>query len=170
MVDVEDLAAISRAIQLSVAPVFLITGIGGVLNVISGRMGRVLDRSRWLEHMRETAATEALLRYAYEQRTLDRRVVMLSRAIMLSVASAVAISAVVALLFVAILTGWHLATAVALVFVLAMVLLVAALAIFLIEVRYAARVIRIRKELLQHEGEAETHDRNVAAAHNEKGC
>jgi len=37
---------LAKAIQLSVAPVFLLTAIAGVLGVISNRLARVLDRSR----------------------------------------------------------------------------------------------------------------------------
>ena len=41
-----DLAMI---IQLSVAPVFLLAGIAGFLNVMSGRLGRIVDRARVVE-------------------------------------------------------------------------------------------------------------------------
>jgi hypothetical protein len=39
---------IARVIQLSIAPVFLITGIAGLLGVLSGRLGRTIDRARVL--------------------------------------------------------------------------------------------------------------------------
>src|SRR5256885_12816401 len=39
---------IARVIQLSIAPVFLITGISGLLGVLSGRLGRTIDRARVL--------------------------------------------------------------------------------------------------------------------------
>ena len=39
---------IAHLIQLSVAPVFLLTGIGTLLNVLSGRLARIIDRARVL--------------------------------------------------------------------------------------------------------------------------
>ena len=49
-----DLAMI---IQLSVAPVFLLAGIAGFLNVMSGRLGRIVDRARVVEQ-RETRLSD----------------------------------------------------------------------------------------------------------------
>src|SRR6267378_749815 len=40
---------ISHVIQLSVAPVFLLAGIGSILGVMANRLARVIDRSRTLE-------------------------------------------------------------------------------------------------------------------------
>ena len=45
MISGEDIA---RTIQLAIAPVFLLAGIGAFLNVIAGRLNRVVDRSRFL--------------------------------------------------------------------------------------------------------------------------
>ncbi len=44
----ENVTTISRVIQLAVAPVFLLTGIGAILAVLTGRLGRVVDRFRVL--------------------------------------------------------------------------------------------------------------------------
>ena len=40
---------ISSAIQLAVAPVFLLAGITGALNVMTHRLGRIVDRGRFLK-------------------------------------------------------------------------------------------------------------------------
>jgi len=45
----EALPAIAHAIQLAIAPVFLLTGIAGLLGVMANRLARVIDRGRWLE-------------------------------------------------------------------------------------------------------------------------
>src|SRR6186713_3383196 len=44
----ESINNISDAIQLALGPVFLLTGIAGLLNVISGRLSRIIDRARLL--------------------------------------------------------------------------------------------------------------------------
>lgn len=44
-----DVSIIAHAIQLAVAPVFLLTGIGALLSVMTNRLGRVIDRARRVE-------------------------------------------------------------------------------------------------------------------------
>ena len=39
-----------KAIQLSVSPVFLLAGIGAMMNVLSSRLSRSVDRARELTH------------------------------------------------------------------------------------------------------------------------
>lgn len=40
---------IAHVIQISIGPVFVLTGVGTLLNVLSGRLARILDRARLLE-------------------------------------------------------------------------------------------------------------------------
>ena len=42
------LTAIAHVIQLAVAPVFLLTGVGALLSVLTSRMARIIDRARVL--------------------------------------------------------------------------------------------------------------------------
>src|SRR3954452_20714966 len=63
----------ARAIQLALAPVFLLTGIAGLLNVMTGRLGRIIDRGRHLtEAPRDNLALPPPER-ATEIRALERR-------------------------------------------------------------------------------------------------
>jgi hypothetical protein len=41
-----DIALIAHSIQLSVAPVFLLSGVGVLLGVLTNRLARVVDRAR----------------------------------------------------------------------------------------------------------------------------
>ena len=43
-----DITTIADAIQMAVAPVFLLAGIAGLLAVMTNRLGRVIDRARML--------------------------------------------------------------------------------------------------------------------------
>ena len=43
------LAAVTHGIQLSVAPVFLLTAVSGIISAVAGRLGRIIDRARFLE-------------------------------------------------------------------------------------------------------------------------
>jgi hypothetical protein len=64
---------VAHAIQLALAPVFLLTGIAGILNVMAGRLARIIDRGRQLaEHTppRDLQLSEKL---GLELRGLERR-------------------------------------------------------------------------------------------------
>ena len=49
------LAEVAHVIQLAVAPVFLLTGIGALLGVLASRLARTVDRARELEKKLMTA-------------------------------------------------------------------------------------------------------------------
>ncbi len=142
---------IAQTIQLAVAPVFLLAGIGAFLNVCAGRLARVIDRARMVERLVLKTTGPDHDRLIYEIRKLDRRMTVVNSSIFLSVASAIAVCLVVVLLFAAQLFDAHMATPVALLFILAMVLMISALCTFMVEIRLAARTIHIRSEVLYHE-------------------
>ena len=48
---------LSTAIQMSVAPVFLLAGIGGLLVVLNSRLVRIIDRSRELQALTQSRDT-----------------------------------------------------------------------------------------------------------------
>jgi hypothetical protein len=51
--------AIAHVIQLAVAPVFLLTGVGAVLAVLTQRLARIIDRARVLEERLPVVSEEA---------------------------------------------------------------------------------------------------------------
>jgi hypothetical protein len=142
---------VARTIQLAVAPVFLLAGIGGILNVIAGRLNRVVDRSRVLALLHPESSGEEHSRHVSELRVLHRRIALASNAIFLCVASAVTVCILVTLLFLAELVRLNVVNIVAALFVLAMTLLAAGLVMFLIETRVAVSAIQVREELLERE-------------------
>ena len=148
-------ANVAQVIQLAVAPVFLLAGIGAFLNVCAGRLSRIVDRARDIEPLLLNSRGAEHDRWLVEIRTLDRRMALVSQAIFLSVLAAVLICAVVVLLFAAGLTGAHFGTAIALLFIATMVAIGAGFAVFLVETRVGSRAVRIRAELLGHEAESE---------------
>jgi hypothetical protein len=144
---------VAQVIQLAVAPVFLLAGIGAFLNVTAGRLSRIVDRARVIEPSLLAARGDEHDRLLGEIRTLDRRMALVSQAIFLSVLAAVLICAVVVLLFVAGLTGVHLGTAIALLFIGAMIAVGLGFAVFLFETRVGSNAVRIRTEILEHMAE-----------------
>ena len=143
-------STIAQTIQLSLSPVFMLAGIGALLNVLAGRMARVVDRARVLEALHPRSTGPEHDRHVWELRLLDRRISIINAALFMAVSSAVMTCMVVALLFVAELAVLHIGTTVALAFILAMVLLIASLVAFMIEVRVSLRAVHIRAELLEH--------------------
>lgn len=142
---------IAQTIQLSLSPVFMLAGIGALLNVLAGRLSRVVDRSRALAELHPRSSGPEHDRHVWELRLLDRRIEIINAALFLAVTSAIMTCLVVALLFVAVLADWHLGVVVALCFILAMALLIASLTSFMIEVRVSLRAIHVRPELLERE-------------------
>jgi hypothetical protein len=145
---VAQISDIAHTIQLAVAPVFMLAGIGSFLNVLAGRLNRVVDRARYLAGERRNERGD-IMQLVGELRLLDHRIKLASIAIWLCTASAVMICFVVAGLFIANLARLGFARTMAVGFVAAMLLLVAGLLVFLVEVHVAYRAIRISDELLE---------------------
>lgn len=148
--EVTEIAAI---VQLAVAPVFLLAGIGAFLNVCAGRLARIVERARAVEPQLLGSRGAEHDRLQGEIRILDRRMALVSRAIWLSVLSAVLTCAVVVLLFAGSLLKAEFGTTIALLFIVTMIALGLGFAVFLLETRVASRAVRIRTELLEHQAD-----------------
>lgn len=144
-----EIATIAQTIQLSLSPVFMLAGIGALLNVLAGRLSRVVDRARTVEGLHPRSTGPEHDRHVWELRLLDQRMTIINRALFLAVSSAVMTCAVVALLFIAVLAQLHIGQYVAIAFIAAMLLLIASLVLFMVEVRTSLRAIQVRDELLR---------------------
>lgn len=144
---------IAAIVQLAVAPVFLLAGIGAFLNVCAGRLARIVERARSVEPQLLGSRGAEHDRLQWEIRILDRRMALVSRAIWLSVLSAVLTCAVVVLLFAGSLLDAEFGTTIALLFIATMIALGLGFSVFLLETRVASRAVRIRSELLEHQAE-----------------
>ncbi len=143
------LSTVAATIQVSIAPVFLLAGLAGILNVLVGRMARVVDRARQIEKLHPVSTGREHDRHVWELRLIDRRLSVINTSIALCVASAVAICLVVALMFVAELVHLDIGGWVAVAFILSMLLLTAGLIAFLFEIRLSMRAVHVREELLE---------------------
>ena len=148
-----DLPHLAQIIQLAIAPVFLLAGLGAFLNVCAGRLARVVDRARRVEERILTTRGSEHDRLVEEVRLLDWRIQTVNNAIFSTVLAALLISAVVVLLFVAFLTRVPLAIPIAILFSAAMIATATGFAIFLHETRIASRSVRIRNAILEHQAE-----------------
>jgi hypothetical protein len=144
---------VAEIVRVALAPVFLLSGIGAFLNVLASRLSRIVDRSRQLEPLLLASRGAEHDRWANDLKVLDRRMSLISWATGLSVTSAMLTCLVVILLFAANLIRTHLATEIAWLFMASMVTIGGAFGVFLIETTVAARAVRVRSDLLQHEAE-----------------
>jgi hypothetical protein len=138
-----EVASIAHSIQLSVAPVFLLSGIGVFLGVLTNRLGRVVDRARAFEEKFATASGEDAEALRRRLRVLAKRARLINGSITLATISALLVAIVVALLFASAFVRFSLALPVAVLFVGSMFALVGALVAFLVEVRIATLTVRI---------------------------
>ena len=146
-----ELTQLAQIIQLAVAPVFLLAGLGAFLNVCAGRLARIVDRARALEPRILGSRGDEHDHLIREVRLLDRRIRIVNRAIFATVTAALLISAVVILLFTAFLSELKVGTLIALLFIASMVCTGFGFAIFLHETRLGTNSVRVRTSILDHE-------------------
>lgn len=135
---------VPHAIQLALAPVFLLTGIAGVLNVMAGRLARIIDRGRTLTEGTPPARLHMADSLEFELANLERRRHLASSAITACTLSALLVCSVIAALFVEVLFQVELRWIVGLFFTGSTLALVVGLAYFLREVHLATQTVRIR--------------------------
>jgi len=146
---------IAHLIQIALTPIFLISAIGVILNVLTNRLSRIVDRARIMEDQLCRADYRPLDGRDLHQAlgVLARRARYINAAIAFITVSALFIALVVVMLFVNAFLRWELAAFIACMFILSMLSLAAALSTFLIEVRIATRALRIGIEAASHQGE-----------------
>jgi len=128
-----DVITVSHAIQQSVAPVFLLTGVGAILSVLSTRLARIVDRVRALDKIDDDKRGA----HAIELATLMRRAGWAHWAIIFCTAGALFICIVIAALFLGSEFGVEPSTAISLFFIAAMLALISGLLCFLREIALA---------------------------------
>ena len=142
-----NIESIAKVIQLSVAPVFLLAGVGAILNVLVGRLVRIVDRARVTE-MQFHDADEALVKELHERlEVLATRARLISRAIALSVLCAMLVPAVIVALFVGELFRVSIAIPIAVAFIAGLVSLATGLVYFLREVFVATAALSFGRML-----------------------
>jgi hypothetical protein len=138
------MVGVAHVIQLAIAPVFLLSGIGALLGVMTGRLSRIIDRARRLEALLAEAAPDAAdAAVTQELQVLGKRAHLVSRAIALCTTAALLIATVVIVLFVGAFFRRDLSPLIGVMFVAAMVSLCFGLMMFLREISHAMRTLRI---------------------------
>ncbi len=135
------LGDIAHVIQLAIAPVFLLTAVGTLLAVLSGRLGRSVDRRRALVAAMPELDGATADKARDELAFVHQRIRIIYAAIALAVGCALLICLLIAVAFVDALITVNLSRLVAVLFVLGMLALIGSLALFLREIYLGVNTI-----------------------------
>ena len=142
------IALITHAIQLAIAPVFLLTAIGTIINALAGRLSRAVDRRRQVEDdlIPKLGENDGETRSALDEELtiLARRILATIRAIGFAVVSALLVCLLIGTAFAAAFVSLDLSRPVALLFIAAVVALTISLLLFMHEVFLAAQAVHPR--------------------------
>ncbi len=140
---IENIGDVTNAVQLALAPVFLLTGIAGLLSVMTNRLARIIDRGRCLSETTSNIDGTLPDEIKTELESLEQRRHVASAAINMCVLSALLVCSVVSMFFFEALLHLKLNWLIGILFMSATLTLVISLTFFLREVHLATRTIRI---------------------------
>jgi small-conductance mechanosensitive channel len=129
---------IYKTIQVILAPVFLLTAVSGIINVLISRLARAVDRRRILEESLPEyidARRDDALR---ELRLLNKRIVLVLWSVALAVLAGLLVCLLIGTAFAGAYVALDLSRPVAILFIGAVVALTGCLLLFLREISIAA--------------------------------
>ena len=134
-------ARVQQIVQLSLAPAFLLAGIGAIMNVMTNRLIWVANRIERITLLDEEGRAGSAVD---DLPALERRRNLAQGAVMFSTLAALTISIVIALLFVSAFIRPQIGYVTAIAWIVTMLFLVIGLAFFALETRTAAHRNRER--------------------------
>jgi hypothetical protein len=129
---------IYKTIQVILAPVFLLTAVSGIINVLISRLARAVDRRRILEESLPEyldARRDDALR---ELRLLNKRIVLVLWSVALAVLAGLLVCLLIGTAFAGAYVSLDLSRPVAILFIAAVMALTGCLLLFLREISIAA--------------------------------
>ena len=132
---------ITEAMQTAVTPVFLLTGIGALLNVMMSRLGRIKDRERLIYSLVHMASGEDYILVNEAMKKLTKRSILVSIGIWLATGSALFVCLVIIFMFLGAVTFVESNILIASLFIICMTLLATSLLALVYEVFLATRTI-----------------------------
>jgi hypothetical protein len=147
---IADNETVAHLIQIAIAPVFLLNGLGILLNVFAGRLTRVVDRMRKVAAQLRAGPGDAELRQLRRELALQRlRLRVVNGAIALAALSAFLTCCAILALFVGGLTRGTQSVLPLALFAAAVAAVIVSLALFIWEVRVSGRALAAETEDLQ---------------------
>ena len=140
----DNLSDIARAIQLALAPAFLLSGIVGLLNVMVVRLARVVDRGKALTERPVAVESSERDSIHRELQSLERRRHLTGVAITAATIASLLLCVVIALLFVEVILYAPLNWLIGTLFTASTMALIVSLTFFLREVHLAMQTGRFK--------------------------
>lgn len=147
------LDSVAHIIQIALTPVFLLTGIGTLLNVFSTRLGRVADQLDKVTELLDSTEGAKATQLSAQLAQLRVRSIMLDLAVLAAAFGGCAICGATIMLFIGALRDSVLASVLFVLFGLALVFTLVALCAFLTEMIITGRGVRARVDLEQRTAE-----------------
>ena len=141
--------SISEIMQSAVTPVFLLAGIGALMNVMTGRLGRIIDRLRYLQTYLSRVSHKDQEIILSNRKRLILRTRFINTALFFCTLSGLIVCIVIGSLFVGGIYQILLDNFISLAFILCMVCLILALIFLIFEILFATKTSR--KNLLATE-------------------
>jgi len=144
-----ELSMVVSVLQTALTPAFLLVAVGSLLNVLTGRLSRIVDRSRDLQRQYAETSGNAHERVVSELRIIEKRMRVVGSSILFAVLAAITVCIMIGVLFLMGLTKFAAAWVAVTVFMLALVLLAACLLQFVREIKLATLAIYVPEEYLE---------------------
>ena len=153
MIEASTVNSVSKLIQLSVAPVFLLAGVAGLLNVFTGRLSRIIDKVDKLdkyedEHQLINKKDEDILKLKQRRKFLTMRMRNTNLAILFCTSTGLLIALVIATMFLSAIFEFKDSFFIVLLFISAMLCLIISLFLFLREIFYTTSFIKSKKSYI----------------------
>ena len=141
---------VSQLIQLSVAPVFLLAGVAGLLNVFTGRLSRIIDKVDKLDKYEDENQNlfkdeKTILKMTQRRKFLTMRMRNTNLAILFATSTGLLISLVIVTMFLSAIFEFKDSIFIATLFIFAMISLIISLLLFLREIFYTTSFIRTKQ-------------------------
>lgn len=146
---IQTIDSVAHFIQLAVAPVFLIAGVAGLLNVFTGRMARIIDRLEKIDNYISKQKNledekKAEKKFSEKRSSLIKRMKNINYAIFLCTTTGFLIAIVIVTMFLSTLFSFRVSEIIASLFIFGMISLIISLFLFLREIY--CTISSIRKE------------------------
>lgn len=143
LIDPTVVHTVSELIKLSVAPVFLLAAVAGLLNVFIGRLTRIMDQVYKLDRQEQNGnITKQMIS---RRKFLTMRMSNINLAIFFCTTTGLLIALVILTMFLSTMFHFNTSLVIAVLFILAMLSLIVSLFVFLKEIHYTTSFIRTQR-------------------------
>ncbi len=133
--DISTVNTIAELIQLSVAPAFLLAAVGGLLNVFTGRLSRIIDKIEKIDHYGDERQEGITPEHIKARRaSLLKRMSNMNFAILFGTTTGLLVAIVIVTMFLSALLEFQESIVIATLFILAMLSMIISLTLFLKEI------------------------------------